>query len=108
MLKYKNYVSVVEYDADGKIFTGEVVGLRDVITFEGRTPEELEESFRQSVDLYLEMCALDGVEAQKPFSGRFNLRLDPELHRRVAERAGVERISLNDWVRHTIQNALGG
>ena len=53
---------MVEYDADGKIFTGEVLGLRDVITFEGRSPEELEESFRQSIDLYLEMCARDGVE----------------------------------------------
>lgn len=106
MLKYKNYTGVVEYDAEGKIFTGEVLGIRDVITFEGRSPEELEQSFRQSVDLYLEMCISDGVEPQKPFSGRFNLRLDPELHRRVAERAGVEHKSLNDWVQHAIQDAL--
>ncbi|MDO9129172.1 MAG: type II toxin-antitoxin system HicB family antitoxin, partial [Anaerolineales bacterium] len=68
MLKYKNYTGVVEYDAEGKIFTGEVLGIRDVITFEGRSPEELEQSFRQSVDLYLEMCVSDGVEPQKPFS----------------------------------------
>jgi predicted HicB family RNase H-like nuclease len=53
MLKYKNYIGVVEYDAEGKIFTGEVVGLRDVITFQGRTTEDLEDSFRQSVDFYL-------------------------------------------------------
>lgn len=106
MLKYKNYTGVVEYDAEGKIFTGEVLGIRDAITFEGRSPEELEQSFRQSVDLYLEMCISDGVEPQKPFSGRFNLRLDPELHRRVAERAGVEHKSLNDWVQHAIQDAL--
>jgi predicted HicB family RNase H-like nuclease len=76
MLKYKNYTGMVEYDSDGKIFTGEVLGLRAVITFEGRSPEELEESLRQSVDLYLEMCANDGVEPQKLFSGRFNLRID--------------------------------
>lgn len=98
----------MEYDSDGKIFTGEVLGLRAVITFEGRTPEELEESFRQSVDLYLEMCARDGVSPERPFSGRFNLRLDPELHRRIAEQAGSERVSLNDWVRRTLQSALRG
>jgi predicted HicB family RNase H-like nuclease len=72
-----------------------VLGLRDVITFEGHSPEELEESFRQSVDLYLEMCAHDGIEPQKPFSGRFNLRIDPELHRQVAKRASLAGESLN-------------
>ena len=68
MLKYKNYLGLVEYDAEGKIFTGEVLGLRDVITFQGRTPEELEDSFRQSIDFYLEMCARDKVSPEKPFS----------------------------------------
>jgi predicted HicB family RNase H-like nuclease len=105
MIKYKNYTGVVEYDADGKIFTGEVLGLRDVITFEGRTPEELEASFRQSVDFYLELCARDGVEPQKPFSGRFNLRLNPDLHRRIAERAALQKESLNQWVTEVLENA---
>jgi predicted HicB family RNase H-like nuclease len=40
---------------------GEVLGQSDVKPFEGRFPEESEESVRQSVDLYLEMCANDGV-----------------------------------------------
>jgi predicted HicB family RNase H-like nuclease len=105
MLKYKNYTGVVEYDSDGKIFTGSVIGLRDVVTFQGRTPEELEDSFRQSVDFYLEMCARDGVSPQKPFSGRFNLRLDPELHRQLAERATLENVSLNEWVIHALEEA---
>ncbi len=106
MLKYKNYTGMVEYDAEGKIFTGEVLGLRDVITFEGRTPEELEESFRQAVDFYLELCARDGVEPQKPFSGRFNLRIDPELHRQIAERAALAGESLNGWVAEVLENAV--
>jgi predicted HicB family RNase H-like nuclease len=46
-----------------------VLGLRDIITFEGRSPEELEESFRQSVDLYLEMCANDGVAPSRKIIG---------------------------------------
>ena len=74
MLKYKNYTGVVEYDSDGKIFTGEVIGLRDVITFQGRTPEELERSFQESVDFYLEMCLKDGVSPQKPYYGYGNSR----------------------------------
>ena len=106
MLKYKTYIGMVEYDADGKIFTGEVLGLRDVITFEGRTPDELENSFHESVDFYLDMCQRDGVEPQKPYSGRFNLRIDAELHRQIAERAAGERLSLNEWVQHALENSL--
>jgi predicted HicB family RNase H-like nuclease len=70
MLKYKNYLSIVEYDSDGKIFTGEVLDLRDVITFPGRTPDELERSFRQSMDFYLEMrsAARDKVSSEESFS----------------------------------------
>lgn len=106
MLKYKNYTGMVEYDPDGKIFTGEVIGLRDVITFQGRSPEELEKSFRDSLDFYLEMCARDGILPQKPFSGRFNVRISSEVHRQIAERAARERTSLNQWVSEAIQKAL--
>ena len=106
MIKYKNYAGVVEYNDVGKIFTGEVIGLRDVVTFQGRSATELEKSFKQSVDLYLEMCKRDGVEPQKPFSGRFNLRLDPELHRQIAERAALEKTSLNEFVSHILEDAL--
>ncbi|MEW5872529.1 MAG: type II toxin-antitoxin system HicB family antitoxin [Chloroflexota bacterium] len=65
MLKHRNYSGIVEYDPDGKIFTGEVIGLRDVVTFQGRLPEELERSFRDSIDFYLEMWARDGVTPRK-------------------------------------------
>jgi predicted HicB family RNase H-like nuclease len=106
MLKYKNYTGIVEYDPDGKIFTGEVIGLRDVITFQGRTPKELERSFQKSVDLYLEMCQRDGTSPQKPFSGRFNIRISPEVHRQIAARAAQSRLSLNQWVSEAVQRAL--
>ena len=66
MLKYKDYTGIVEFDNNGKIFTGEVIGLRDVVTFQGRTPEELEESFRASVGFYLELCQRDGVSPLRP------------------------------------------
>lgn len=107
MLRYQNYTGIVEYDPNGKIFTGEVIGVRDLITFQGRTPEEIEQSFRAAADFYLEMCLQDGGSPQKPFSGRFNVRLSPEVHRQIAERAALQRVSLNQWVAeadtHTLQ-----
>src|SRR5512133_29199 len=97
MLKYKGYVGVIEYDSHGKIFTGEVIGLRSVLTFQGRTPEEIEDSFKESIDLYLAMCKADGVTPEKPYSGRFNVRISPELHHAIAVQASIEQKSLNDW-----------
>ena len=106
MLKYKGYLGMVEYDADGKIFTGEVIGIRSVVTFQGRTPEELEASFRESIDVYLEMCREDGVQPEKPYSGRFNVRISPELHRAIALKAAAERKSLNDLVTEALHKTL--
>ncbi len=106
MLKYKDYVGKVDFDAEGKIFTGEVLGLTSVITFQGRNSEELEESFRSSIDLFLKMCAEDGVDPERAFSGRFNLRLSPDLHRKIVIQAAKEGMSLNEWVVNTIQKEI--
>jgi predicted HicB family RNase H-like nuclease len=106
MLKYKNYFGVVEYDDAGKVFTGEVAGIRSVITFQGRTPEELEQSFRNSIDLYLEMCAEDGVSPEKSYSGRFNVRIPPQLHREIARKAMIEGKSMNDLVEEALQKIV--
>jgi predicted HicB family RNase H-like nuclease len=106
MLRHHNYTGIVEYDPDGRIFTGEVIGVRDVIAFQGRTPEEIEQSFRAAVDLYLEMCQQDGVLPQKPFSGRVNIRLSPEVHRQIAEKAALQHVSLNQWVAEAVTDAL--
>ena len=77
MMKHKGYYGFAEYDDTGKIFTGEVAGLTAVVTFQGRTPEELEASFRESIDLYLEMCKEDSINPEKSYSGLNQGRLLP-------------------------------
>jgi predicted HicB family RNase H-like nuclease len=56
MMKYKGYIGQVAYDDKAKIFHGEVIGLKDMITFQGTTVKEIEKAFRNSVDDYLEWC----------------------------------------------------
>ncbi len=56
MMKFKGYIGQVEYDDEAKIFHGEVVGLSDIITFQGKSVDELEEAFKGSVDDYLAWC----------------------------------------------------
>lgn len=97
-MKYKGYVAEVEFDEKAEIFHGEVVNLRDVITFEGKTVDELRQAFQDSVDDYLEFCAERGEEPEKPYSGRFVVRIEPELHRRIAVEARRRGMSINALV----------
>ena len=92
MMQYKGYTGRVEFDDEADLFHGEVIGLRDVITFQGRTVGEVKKAFRDSVDDYLVFCAKRGEEPEKPFTGKLMLRLPPDLHRRVyvaAKQAGT-------------------
>lgn len=74
------------------------MGLHDVVTFQGRSAEEIEESFRDSVEDYLEFCEERGEDPDRAFSGKFLVRVDPELHRKVALRAELESKSLNQLI----------
>jgi predicted HicB family RNase H-like nuclease len=98
MLKYKGYTGYVEFDDEAGIFHGEVLDLRDVITFQGKTVEELKKAFRESIDDYLRFCRERNEKPDKPFSGRLMVRLPPRLHRKVFVSARREGKSLNQWI----------
>jgi predicted HicB family RNase H-like nuclease len=98
MLKYKGYAGYVEFDDEAGVFHGEVLDLRDVITFQGKTVEEIKKAFRDSIDDYLDFCKERNEKADKPFSGRLMVRLPPRLHRKVFVSARREGKSLNQWI----------
>ncbi|MEZ6069440.1 MAG: type II toxin-antitoxin system HicB family antitoxin [Pirellulales bacterium] len=98
-LKHKGYTGKLSVDAERGVLYGEVLGIRDVVTFEGNTVKQAMRAFRDSVNDYLEFCAETGEPPNKPYSGRFNVRLTPELHGDLdilAQTSGGE--SINDIV----------
>jgi len=101
-MEYKGYVGQVEFDDEANVFYGEVINLRDVVTFQGSTVRQLRKAFRDSVDDYLDFCAERGESPEKPYSGKFMVRVEPELHKAVATRAKQEHKSLNAWVHDTL------
>lgn len=105
MLSYKGYNGHVEFDDEAGVFHGEVLDLKDVITFEGTSVNELEQAFRDSVDDYLDFCRERGEEPDRPFSGRLMVRLPPTLHREVHIRARREGKSLNQWIMEQLSQA---
>jgi len=106
MMKYKGYIGKVEIDDEVGILYGEVINIRDVITFEGTTVDELQKAFHDSVDDYLAFCAERGESPEKPFSGKFVVRLPAELHRKAYIQAKLSDKSLNGWVTEVLQTAL--
>jgi predicted HicB family RNase H-like nuclease len=106
MMEYKGYLGTVEYDAQAKIFHGDIINTRDVITFQGTTVKEIERAFKDSINDYVAWCAEEGVEPEKPYSGKFNVRLTPELHRQVAILAKKKNVSLNTFVKKAITDEM--
>lgn len=104
-MNYKGYIGRVEFDDEAEIFHGEIVNLRDVVTFQGRTVDELRRAFEDSVDDYLAWCAERGKSPDKPFSGKFVVRVDPEVHRAISAAAQQAGKSLNAWVAESLTTA---
>lgn len=103
MMKYKGYQGEITYDADAKIFHGEVIGLKDVITFQGASVKELEKAFKDSINDYLEWCKERQEAPEKAFSGKLNLRIPPNLHAKLARKALAQKISLNTLILNTLR-----
>ena len=106
LIQYQGYVGRIEYDDAAGIFHGEVINLRDVITFQGESVHELRQSLKESVEDYLEFCAERGEQPEKPFSGRFLLRLNPELHRELYLLAKQRDTSINKLVAEAVERYL--
>ncbi len=102
-MEYKGYYAAPKYQEDTKTFYGEVLDTNDVITFEADNVADLEEDFQHAVDDYLAFCAKVGKTPDKPYSGKFQVRLGPQLHKKAAICAKQEGVSLNDYVKEAVE-----
>lgn len=106
MLKYEGYTGHDEFDDDADLFHGEVLDLKDVVTFQGKTPSEIRQAFRDSFDDYLEFCKERGEDPDRPFSGRLILRLPKDLHLNAFLRAKEAGVSLNNWITSRLNESV--
>lgn len=105
-LTYKDYKAVVEFDADLGMFHGEVQGLQDIITFQGKSVQELEREMKTSIEEYLAFCKKKGKAPGKSFSGTLNLRMDSELHKKINLEAKRLKLSLNEFINLALMEKL--
>lgn len=77
---------------------GQVINARDILIFYGKSVDELKEQMEISVKDYLALCTEQNIEPAKSYSGKFNVRLDPDLHKDLDLTAHRKGVSLNKLI----------
>ena len=102
-LKYKGYSGTVDYSEEDNCLFGKVIGMnKNIITYEGKTVEDLKADFVSGIDLYLDSCKDRGVKPQKPFSGTLNIRIPSEIHSKLALKAQMTGRSINAIIKDVL------
>jgi len=96
VLEYNGYSGSIEVSVEDHCLHGKILFITDLVTYEAATVSDLETAFIEAVDDYFLTCKEIGKEPQRPFKGSFNVRINPELHRKAALEANKENISLNE------------
>jgi predicted HicB family RNase H-like nuclease len=103
---YLGYYGQAEYDPDSASWHGEVAGVRDVVTFQGKSIDGLSAAFVKSVDDYRAFCKSRGEAPERPFSGRFVVRIRPEVHQKISTIAASSGLSLNQFVAERLEDVV--
>ncbi len=106
MIEINGYRAVIQYDPEIDVFRGEFVGLNGGADFYAKDIDNLRKEGEISLKVFLEMCREDGVEPRKEYSGKFNLRVSPQLHAAIAARAAADGKSLNQWVAAVLDESV--
>ena len=101
----KGSTARVEYDERDDLFVGRILGIRNIISFHGQTVGELRTEFEHAVKDYLADCKEQGLQPEKPASGKLLLRVPPELHGRAMVAAQAAGKSLNQWATEVLGRA---
>lgn len=106
LLSYKGYHGTVEYSLEDQVLFGKVIDINSLISYEGTTIAELEKDFHGAIDDYLRMCEEHHEKPEKAYTGRFNVRIDSELHRKLALYAANHHESLNASIKEAVKRLV--
>ena len=102
----EDFHATIEFDADLDMFGGEILGLNGGADFYGKNPKELRAKLKRSFDVFLQVCAEKGIEPRRHFSGKFNLRISPQLHEKLAIAAQAKGKSINTLAQEALQESF--
>ncbi|MDL2323181.1 type II toxin-antitoxin system HicB family antitoxin [Bacteroidales bacterium OttesenSCG-928-A17] len=98
VLIYKDFIGSIHFSSEDNVFCGKIEGINDLVTFEGKSVDELINSFHYAVDEHIKDCETTGIPIAKSYKGSFNVRVSPELHKQIAVKAQIKGMSLNQLI----------
>ena len=102
VLEYKGYYGTVEYSSEDNVLNGKVIGIGSLNSYEGESVQQLKDDFEEAVEDYLAICEEKGIPPEKAYRGSFNVRVSPELHKKLV----VYASSLGQTLNATVEEAL--
>lgn len=108
ILEYKGYRGKINFSAEDNVLYGRIEGINALVTFEGDNVDEIKSAFEESVDNYLQFCEENNIKPEKEYKGCFNVRIAPEIHRKISAVADRESISLNKCVEKALISYIDG
>lgn len=106
IMTYKGYYGSVHYSDEDRVFHGKIEFIRSLVSYEGTDVDSLRAAFEEAVDDYLKFCSNLKKEPEMPFKGSFNVRIGPDLHRRIALAAKDRKTNLNTIVIDALKKYL--
>ena len=106
LMTVNGFNAKIEYDPELDLFRGEILGLSGGADFFGKNPKELRIEFKKSLEVYLDVCREKGIEPRRSYSGKFNLRISPDLHERLAIVAQAEGKSINAIAQEALEQRV--
>lgn len=105
-MKYENFTISIRYDEPNDLLIARVVESTDEVEARGKCVEEVKQGIIQAVDAYLVECKRQGKAPGRRFSGKFWVRLDPQVHKRLFQQAERRRLSMNQLFNDLIEAGL--
>lgn len=106
MMTHKGYAARIEYSDDDACFVGHIAGIKDIVGFHGESVAELRDAFEEAVEDYLETCDALNRQPSKPFSGKLELSIPPDIHAGIAVAAETSGKSIDQWAEDAFTSAL--
>lgn len=98
IMEIDGHKAVISFDPDIGMFRGEFLGFSGGADFYAADVQGLLNEGRTSLKVYLQACEERGIAPFKRYSGKFNVRISPDLHADIVSAAEASGMSLNQWV----------
>lgn len=79
IIEYKGFIGSAEFSEEDGVFFGKILGIRSLVSYEGKDKQSLYQDFRDAVDDYLSVCELKEKKAESPLLSELSKAGKPRL-----------------------------